>query len=123
VTPRGLAQRRRILFTMLAVLTYRYPSGREPALIPALRAWFGGWPGIGRIVVGMARQGFDLDLTRYDGEGWRPTFFAEGRAHSLTAAVGSGWEREPWTAVQRGKRLWVSRGIRLFAQARRDGAC
>jgi hypothetical protein len=58
VTPHDLAQRRRLLFTMLTVLTFRYPSGREPALIPALRAWLSGWPGIGRIAVGMARQGF-----------------------------------------------------------------
>ena len=87
---------------MLTALTFRYPSGREPALIPALRSRLGGWAGIGRIVVGMARQGYDLQLTRYGGEGWRATFYPEGRtAHSQTAAVGSAWEREPWTAVQR----------------------
>jgi hypothetical protein len=28
--------------------------------------------------------------------GWR-----HGRAHSVTSAVGSAWEREPWIAVQR----------------------
>jgi hypothetical protein len=38
VTPRELKQRCRILFTMLTVLTFRYPSGREPALILALRS-------------------------------------------------------------------------------------
>ena len=96
-----LRQRRRILFTMLTVLTFRYPGGHEPALIPALRSWLSGWPGIGRITLGMARQGYDLQLTRDDGEGWRATFFPEGRSHSTTAAVGSAWEREPWTAVQR----------------------
>jgi hypothetical protein len=73
-----LEQRRRIMFTMLSALTFRYPSGREPALIVALRSWLSGWPGIGRIVVGMARQGFDLQLTRYDGEGWRATFYPRG---------------------------------------------
>jgi hypothetical protein len=35
--PRDLTHRRRILFTMLTALSYRYPSGRSPALIPALR--------------------------------------------------------------------------------------
>ena len=54
---------------MLTALTFRYPSGHEPALIPALRAWLGGWAGIGRITVGVARQGIDLQLTRYDGDG------------------------------------------------------
>jgi hypothetical protein len=51
VTPRELEQRRRILFTVLTALTFRYPSGREPALIPALRSWLSGWAGIGRITV------------------------------------------------------------------------
>jgi hypothetical protein len=83
------------------VLTFRYPSGREPDLIPALRAWLSGWPGIGRITDGIARQGFDLQLTRYESEGWRATFFPEGLAHSMTAAVGSAWQRDPWVAVQR----------------------
>jgi hypothetical protein len=63
-----LAQRAHVLFTMLTVLDYRYPSG-EPALIRALRTWLGGWPGIGRIVAGMTRQGFDLQLARHGGRG------------------------------------------------------
>jgi hypothetical protein len=89
---RALAQRRRLLFTMLTALSFRYPSARQPALVLALRSWLAG---IVRIVAAIARQGFDLRLTRGDGEGWRTTFFPEGRAHSLTAAVGSAWGREP----------------------------
>jgi hypothetical protein len=42
-----------------------------------------------------------LQFIRYDAQGWRATFYSEGIAHSATAAVGSAWEREPWTAVQR----------------------
>jgi hypothetical protein len=30
----------------------------------ALRTWLDSWSGIGRIAVGMARQGYDLQLTR-----------------------------------------------------------
>jgi hypothetical protein len=30
-----------------------------------LRAWLDSWSGIGSVAVGMARQGFDLQLTRY----------------------------------------------------------
>jgi len=37
----------------------------------ALRFWLDSWAGIGRVAVGMARQGFDLQLTRYDERGWR----------------------------------------------------
>jgi hypothetical protein len=35
-------------------------------LLQALGMWLDSWAGIGRIAVGMARQGYDLQLTRYD---------------------------------------------------------
>jgi len=34
--------------------------------LDALRTWLDSWSGIGHVVVGMVRQGFDLQLTRYD---------------------------------------------------------
>jgi hypothetical protein len=48
----------------------------------------------------MARQGYDLSLTRYANEGWRATFYVTGREHSATGATGSAWEPTPWRAVQ-----------------------
>ena len=66
----------------------------------ALRSWFDSWSGIGHAVVGMHRQGFDLQLTQYDKRGWRATFYTTGMEHSPTSATGSGWERMPWHAVQ-----------------------
>jgi hypothetical protein len=66
----------------------------------ALRSWLDSWAGIGRIAVGMAHQGFDLQLTRYDERGWRATFYTTGMEHSPTSATGTGWERTPWRAVQ-----------------------
>jgi hypothetical protein len=67
-----------------------------------LRGWFDSWTGIGRVAVGMARQSYDLQLTRYGDEGWRATFYPAGRtAHSATAAVGSEWAATPWRAAQR----------------------
>jgi hypothetical protein len=47
----------------------------------------------------MARQNYDLQLTRYGEEGWRATFYPAGRGHSVTSAVGSAWET--CIAVQR----------------------
>jgi hypothetical protein len=41
----------------------------------ALRTWLDSWAGIGHVAVGMARQGYDLQLTRYDAKGWRATFY------------------------------------------------
>jgi hypothetical protein len=37
----------------------------------------------------MARQGYDLELRRYDGRGWRAMFFASGFEHSLTSDTGT----------------------------------
>ena len=71
------------------------------ARLHALRSWLDSWGGIGHVAVGMARQGFDLQLTRYDERGWRATFYASGMEHSPTSATGTGWERTPWRAVQR----------------------
>ena len=48
----------------------------------------------------MARQGFDLQLTRYDARGWGSTFYTTGMEHSITRATASAWERMPWHAVQ-----------------------
>jgi len=47
----------------------------------------------------MARQEYDLELRRYDGQGWRAIFFQSGFEHSLTSHAA--WARSPWEAVQR----------------------
>ena len=44
-----------------------------------LRSWLDSWSGIGHVTVGMARQGYDLQLTRYDKKGWRATFYRARR--------------------------------------------
>jgi hypothetical protein len=66
----------------------------------ALRFWLDSWSGIGHVVVGMTRQGYDLQLTRYDEKGWRATFYTSGMEHSITSTTASTWERTPWHAVQ-----------------------
>ena len=57
--------------------------------------------GIGHVAVGMHRQGYDLQLTQYDEQGWRATFSTTGMEHSPTSATGTGWECTPWHATQR----------------------
>jgi hypothetical protein len=66
-----LAQRRHVLFAMLTTLGYRYPAGCEPAVITGIRQCLGGWAGVGRVVAGMARQQYDLQLTLFGQDGWR----------------------------------------------------
>ena len=78
----------------------RVPAGMETTF-RALRAWLDSWKGIGDIERGMRAQGFDLYLCRYDGRGWRATFFRTGLEHSMTSTVGSAFEPTPWKAVQR----------------------
>ena len=75
-------------------------EAREPEL-RRLHDCFDTWRGIGDIVAGMARQEYDLELRRYDGQGWRAVFFPRGFEHSLTSHAGSAWAPSPWTAVQR----------------------
>ena len=54
----------------------------------ALRTWLDSWPGIGRVAVGMHRQGFDLQLTESDERGWRATFYTTGMEHSPSGRRG-----------------------------------
>jgi hypothetical protein len=50
----------------------------DPPVLGALRSWLNSWRGIGDVERGMARQGYDLQLTRYDEKGWRATFYTTG---------------------------------------------
>jgi hypothetical protein len=73
----------------------------EAPELQILHCWLDNWNGIGLIERGMARENFDLSLTRYADEGWRATFYVKGREHSATFTTGDGWQRTPWAAVQR----------------------
>ena len=94
--------RRRLLVAALGVLQLE-PRARELGL---LHAWLATWNGIGLIAAGMARQDYDLQLTR--DRGWRATFYTTGLEHSATSAAGSAFEAAPWAAVARAalQRRW-----------------
>jgi hypothetical protein len=91
----------------------------------ALRTWLDSWAGIGHVAVGMHRQGYDLQLTQYDGRGWRATFYTTGLEHSPTGAIGTSWERTPWLATQRATSQRRSGrpdySLRALAQLLRNG--
>ena len=91
------SHRARLMFVTLTAA--RLERSLSPVL-EAVHAWLDSWSGIGVIERGMARQHFDLQLTRYANEGWRATFYVSGREHSTTRATA--WERTPWRAVQSG---------------------
>ena len=88
---------RRSLLT--AALGFAGLAPRAPEL-RMLHAWLDTWSGVGALAVGMARQDFDLELTRYNGRGWRATFYVSGMEHSATGAIGSAFEPTPWSATQ-----------------------
>jgi hypothetical protein len=94
-----LDQRGRLLRAAVGFAGCSMPS--YDRALHALRSWLDSWSGIGRVAVGMHRQGYDLQLTQYDERGWRATFYTTGMEHSPTSATGTGWERTPWHAVQR----------------------
>jgi hypothetical protein len=75
------------------------PVRRDQAEVGLLRRWLDTWTALGLVTVGMARQGYDLQLTRYAEQGWRANFYPTGIAHSVV--FGSGWAPTPWGAVQR----------------------
>jgi hypothetical protein len=91
--------RRALLTAALGFALTSFPSPAPPPVV-ALQAWLSTWSGIGHVSHGMARQGYDLSLTRYDALGWRATFYTTGREHSATAATGSAFEPTPFRAVQ-----------------------
>src|SRR5437899_3351350 len=91
-------QRGRVLMAALGFAGCSVPS--YDRALHALHTWLDSWSGIGHVTVGMARQGYDLQLTRYDEKGWHATFYTTGMEHSPTSATGSAWERTPWHAVQ-----------------------
>jgi hypothetical protein len=91
-------RRRSLLYAAVGFARLRAPAPRDRGLV-VLGRWLGSWSGIGRVAAGMARQGYDLSLTRYDALGWRATFYLSGREHSPTAATGSAFEPTPFAAV------------------------
>jgi hypothetical protein len=93
-----LVRRRRLLVAALAAIRLAPVAGAASPLAHC-QQWLDRWAGVGLVAAGMARQGFDLELTRFGDEGWRATFSPAGRTHSVIS--GSAWEATPWRAVQR----------------------
>ena len=86
--------------TLVAAVGFLGLEPREPELQLVHRC-FDTWRGIGDVVAGMARQDYDLELRRFNGRGWRATFFPSGFEHSLTSSAASAFAVSPWEAVQR----------------------
>jgi hypothetical protein len=90
--------RRSLLYAALACTRVKSTETRDPDS----RTWLDSWSGLGAIVVGMLRYGYDLSLTG-DKHGWRATTFLR-RSHLMQPWVGQvlTWWPTPWRAVQEG---------------------
>jgi hypothetical protein len=76
-------QRRSLL---AAALGFALLEGHAAGLL-AVRSWLSTWSGIGNVIAGMHRQGYDIQLTQYDERGWRATFYVTGMEHSATSSA------------------------------------
>ena len=78
------------------VLLGNWRSMRELVI---LHAWLDTWSGLGAIVVGMERHGFEVWLAK-DRNGWRSTFLHG--SHAMQPWVGQvlTWWPTPWRAIQ-----------------------
>ena len=90
-------QRRSLLLAALGFALMGVAAPRSASFTHGFRPW----TGIGHVIGGMHRQGYDVQLTQYDERGWRATFYVTGMEHSATSSTASAWEPTPWRAVQR----------------------
>jgi hypothetical protein len=88
---------RRARLLLVTLEAARLPLNVHP--LPALRSWLDSWNGLGAVVTGMERQGYDASLIRYP-EGWRAAFLP--RDHTTRPWVGQvlSFFPTPWRAVQ-----------------------
>ena len=69
--------------------------GPIPPAAIALATWLDSWRGVGAVVAGMRRLGYDVEMKQF-GEHWRANFRMRGDEH----VGGSAWEDTPWRSVQ-----------------------
>jgi hypothetical protein len=111
-------RRRSLLVAALGFALLSAPEPVPPA-ITELRRWLDSWRGLGLVAGGMARQGYDLSLTRYAERGWRATFYVSGMEHAATTATESAFAPTPWAAVQRAAQDTLRAHTREESQVRR----
>jgi hypothetical protein len=92
-----------------------------PAVVMTLRHYFDSWNGLGAVIVGVERFGYDLDVTRQDRIGWLATFYETGRMHSFTRFTGSAFEPTIFRAVQKAARDALTLALRETKAADSEG--
>jgi hypothetical protein len=65
-----------------------------------LHRWLDTWTGIGHVIVGMKRQGYEVSLGDHGGQ-WIAVFYEGHGGYETLRAAGTAQEPTPWCAVQR----------------------
>lgn len=79
-----------------------------PALI-ALRRWLNSWTGLGTVITGMLRQGYDVDLMTPGPQRWQATFLQANLVGGAPLIAGYAEHPTPWKAVQQA--AWGALGV------------
>jgi hypothetical protein len=65
-----------------AALGFLQIEPRAPEL-RLLHRWLGNWRGVGLLVTGLHRVGYDLRLIQQGDEGWHASFYITGQIHAI----------------------------------------
>ncbi len=84
------------------------PSSQRGTDCRHVHALLDSWRGIGLIVVGMARHGFQVSLGDHGSGQWIAVFYRGSGGHERIEAAGTAQAATPWEAVQRAawEALW-----------------
>ena len=102
-----LDQRGRLLVAALGFVSLR-DAPADPALT-RLHTWLDSWPGIGHVVAGMNRQGYEVSLGDHGSGQWIAVFYAGHGGYQPLEAAGTTQAPTPWAAVQRAAWAAVAR--------------
>lgn len=93
-------KRRSLLLAALGFARLELRGAPEPPALHALKAWLGSWAALGAIMVGMTRQGYDVDLMTVGPARWQATFLEPNPTGGAPLVAGHAEQAEPWRALQ-----------------------
>ena len=93
-------QRTRLLRTAVG---FALVPPNEPEL-RVLHRWLDCWGGVGDVVTGMKRQGYEVSIGDHGSGVWIATFYEGHGGYEALNAAGTAQVATPWGAVQRAAR-------------------
>src|SRR5947208_4173559 len=86
--------------TLAAALGLLALEPRAPEL-QLLHRWLHSWRGIGDVIVGMQRHGYQVSLGKHGAGQWIAVFYVGHGGQQAIEAAGTAQAATPWTAGQR----------------------